>query len=286
MRDKSLEMQDYLDASGDASKRTRNIHFVMVIASVLIFAGLVNSLRSSWMLARLQASNDIDSPYVVSKIGKPPAGPSVTPEAIKSYEARYQEYYAALVVAYVENSFVIRVPVFGFTVDANDLGLIGGIGFVIILTVFLYSVTREVDNLSISFRVAEKLGREELSRFYDLLAMRQVFTVPLDETRPDARDRSRFALWIPKAFCFAPLAVHLGVTVHDILTADIGHQLSNTHTTVLFLCEFFIALILFALTIRIVARLQQLDTIWTDNWAKIRAPQNSGGLQVRQDTSI
>ena len=49
------------------------------------------------------------------------------------------------------DSWVIRVPFFGFSFDVNDLGFIGGIGFVIILVCFRLCLSREIDNLRLSF---------------------------------------------------------------------------------------------------------------------------------------
>jgi len=258
--DDSLDIQDYLDASGDASRRTRSVHFIMVIASVLVLAGLVNSLQNSWMLARIQASNSPTAPYVLSKIGPPPTNP--TPNETVAYQNRYREFYSALVKTYVDTHYIVRVPVFGFTVDVNDLGMLGGIGFIVIMVVFRFCVSREVDNIVLSFKAARRLGKSV--QFYHLLAMRQVFTVPDD----GEIKRGKLLLWVPKAFCFAPLAVHLSVAGHDILTAVVGHQLSDVRTRILFVCEAVVALVLIALTYQVVTRLRKLDKIWKDEWEK------------------
>jgi hypothetical protein len=260
--DESLNIQDYLDASGDASRRTRSVHFILVIASVLVFAGLVNSLQHSWMLARIHVSNDPTAPYVVSKIGPAPVSP--TPTELIAYQNRYREYYAALMKTYVDTHYIVRVPVFGFTVDANDLGMLGGIGFVVIMVVFRFCVSREVDNIVLSFKAAARLKKS--LQFYHLLAMRQVFTVPDD----GEIKRGAMLLWVPKAFCFAPLVVHLSVTGHDILTAVVGQQLSDLRTRVLFTCEGLVAAILIALTYQVVSRLRKLDKLWSQEWQTIK----------------
>jgi hypothetical protein len=256
--DDSLDIQDYLDASGDASKRTRSVHFILVIASVLVLAGLINSLQHSWMLARIKASNSPTAPYVVSKIGPPPTNPTENENV--AYQNRYREFYAALMRTYVDTHYIVRVPVFGFTVDANDLGMLGGIGFIVIMVVFRFCVSREVDNIVLSFKAAGRLGKSV--QFYHLLAMRQVFTVPND----GEIKRGALLLWVPKAFCFAPLIVHLSVAGHDVLTAVVGHQLSDIRTRILFACEAVVAIVLVALTYQVVSRLRKLDRIWNDEW--------------------
>lgn len=240
----------------------------MVIASVLVLAGLVNSLQHSWMLARIHVSNDPTSPYVVSKIGNPPPAGASANDVI-AYQNRYREYYGAMMKTYVDTHYIVRVPVFGFAIDANDLGMLGGVGFVVILVVFRFCVSREIDNIVLSFRAAKRLGM--LSQFYHLLAMRQVFTVPDD----GIINRGVLLRWLPKAFCFGPLAVHLGVTGHDILTAVVGEQLSDLRTRVLFVCEALVALVLTALTFQVVSRLRKLDGIWAKKWQEVRAAEQS-----------
>jgi hypothetical protein len=266
-----LDIQDYLEATSDAAKRTRNASISVVVASVLVFAGLLNSLQHSWMLQRLRTWNEMDSAYVRSKIGEPPKRTvpmsSVDPAyeaALRGYLDRYKEFYSALIRTYVDNSYVIRVPFFGFRVDANDLGLIGGIGFVVLLIILRFNISREVDNLRMAFAEAKRLN--QLSEFYVLLAMRQVFTVPAT----DAINRGPFMVWVPKLFCFAPLAVHISVTIHDFVTVGIGHALSDTHTAILFASEFVLAVAIAILTRMVVKRMLRVDSIWDEYWPAVQ----------------
>lgn len=263
-----LDIQDYLDATSDAARRTRSASITVVVASVLLFAGLLNSLQNSWMHHRLQASNSIRSKYVAGKIGVAPDLPPTDPEWL-AYQNRYKEFYSALIRTYVDSAYVIRVPFFGFRVDANDLGLLGGLAFVVILTILRFCVSREVDNLKTSFVEAERLGR--LKDFYVLLAMRQVFTVPASESI----NRGRFLIWVPKLFCFAPLTVHVAVMLHDFSTLDIGTVLNDTHTSILFGCELLLTLILLALTSMVVTRLRRVDQLWDSYWECVK-PQVKG----------
>jgi len=256
-----LDIQDYLDASSDAAVRTRNASIALVIASVLLFAGLLNSLQSSWMLQRLQNSSHWSSPYVATKIGPPPD--TGDRAAMEAYGARYQQFYGSLVRSYVENAFVIRVPFFGFAIDANDLGLVGGVAFVVLLVMFRFCVSREVDNLRTSFEEAEQLG--QLQEFYKLLSMRQVFTIP-----PSGHiRRTAFLVWTPKLFCFAPLAIYLAVCLHDVVTGGIGQILSDAHTRILFVSEWILAVSIAVLTAMAITRLRRLDSEWETCWNKL-----------------
>jgi len=267
-----LDIQDYLDATSDAAKRSRNASITVVIASVLVFAGLLNSLQNSWMMQRLHECNDMNSNYVTSKIGVRPQTNDRT--IIAAYENRYKEFYAALMRTYVDNSYVIRVPFFGFRVDANDLGLVGGIAFVIILIMLRFSISREVDNLNTSFTEAETLG--QLPEFYVLLAMRQVFTVPAS----DSINRTPFLMWVPKLFCFAPLLVYIAVVGHDVATSGIGLRLSDVHTIILFCSEALLVVMILILTRMVVRRLRRVDELWDRKWTTVRDTLKAKRLQL------
>jgi hypothetical protein len=230
MNSNSLDLQDYLDATNDASKRTRTLVIVLVVASVLAFVGFLNSFRYSWMLSRIKSLAHYDSQYVEGKLGFVPT--SATDE-------RYLQFYTAVVRSYVENAFTIKVPFFGFSFDVNDLGLLGGIGFIVILILLRFSLRSE----TVSLRVAFKAVREEsknnpklLATFYDLLAMRQVFTLPhLEDEEKGWKVRKLWLLeFLAKSSCFLPVLVYGFVAIHDFMTIDsIGALLDQRRTQIL-----------------------------------------------------
>jgi hypothetical protein len=268
----SLDIRDYLAASADASKRTRTITIILVIASVLVLAGLLNSLQSHWMLRRIvKLGEDIRGPYTESKLGpypdekKFPSGDNYR-KAVELYEQRYKDLCSAVARAYVDNSMVVRVPFLGFTFDVNDLGLLGGFGFLIMLVCYRFFLTREVDNLRLSFDEARRLGKGELEEFYKLLAMRQVFTVPLTRYV----NRTRFLQDMPKLICWFPLLAYILVTANDISTAWIGHELQYSRYQVLIGFEIVVALLLLVLSIGITRRLVRMDTEWDQCWDEIQ----------------
>jgi hypothetical protein len=253
-----LDIQDYLDASSDASKRTRSIIIIMVAASVLVLAGLLNSVENDWMLLRLR-----NPAYPETKIPSPDRKNFNTDDdynrAVKDIESRREQLITAIAKSYVDNSLVIHVPFFGFSLDVNDLGLIGGISFLVILGCFRFFLSRELDNLHISFKEAKRLGK--LAEFYTLLAMRQVFTVPDTEQIR----RSKFLLYTPKIICWFPLVVHIAVTLNDIKTGNIGNLLSEPRYGFLLVSEILITIGLVMLSVMVTKRLRRIDTAWKDN---------------------
>lgn len=294
-QDSSLNLQDYLDEAGDAARRTRAVTIVLVVASVLAFVGFLNSLPDGWIVGRLKTlsragvalnkppdealdAEDIRSlAYLEQKIGpKPPRykddGDKTNnkeTQQYKQYEEQYKELYIAMVKTYVDNTFTIRVPFFGIGFDINYLGLMSGLGFVTILILFRFSISRELDNLKLSFEVAKK--RTSLWDFYHLLAMRQVLTIPPMEMEGESRFWAfiESLAFVPKVICFLPLAVYAAVTWNDIRTSyQIGEKISQSLTKSVLFEDYLFLLFILLLTIACYRRLGRVDKVWKHYWTK------------------
>jgi hypothetical protein len=253
-----LDIQDYLNATSEASLRARTVSFLIVAASIVVFAGLLNSLQSSWMLTRIQMLNHTDHPYVVRKIGEKPDTPG---KEYDSYQKRYESLYSAYARSYVENTFAIRVPFFGFTFDVNDLGLLGGLALLILLTILRFCLSREINNLDLSFPEANRIG--QLKELYMLLAMRQVLTVPqTGRYRP-----KRFLIAIPKILCFLPVIVHASVTIQDALTIDMFKD--SWRAMIVMVSDFVLLAAIGIVTFMVITRLMRIDLIWANCWKAI-----------------
>ncbi|HEX6183592.1 MAG TPA: hypothetical protein VFZ44_06745 [Pyrinomonadaceae bacterium] len=271
--DKSLTLKDYLETATDASRRTRFITIVMVVASVLLLVSVLNSWDYGWISLRLDALNDPTSEYVLDKfpltcrcdrvvqdmsepatycreiVGKDDranrvywtinllddqladlekaskdlesqarqipavwgetagghAGALQIREEIKvrreeldrDIKARQEELKAAqearqkvcdeekrrqatfhdsLLRSAAEAKYMVRVPFFGFALDINDVGLLGGISLCIILFLLRLSLRSQIVSLRIGFKAALVSNRAEW--FYDILAARQMFVFP------------------------------------------------------------------------------------------------------------
>ena len=66
----TLELRDYLKAARLASDRARKVTVVLVIASVVVLIGMVNSMDHAWMERRLDRASNPDDPYVRNNIGR------------------------------------------------------------------------------------------------------------------------------------------------------------------------------------------------------------------------
>ncbi|HEV3458255.1 MAG TPA: hypothetical protein VHG32_16975 [Thermoanaerobaculia bacterium] len=266
---KEIEVQDYLSAAGDASTRSRSVAIVLAVASVIVFAALINSLQHQWMLERLQALSDPQNPYVAKKIGPYPEPskfktPAALQAAKENFYERYKLFYGAVAKTYVENALFTRAPLLGISVDANDLGILGGAAFIVILIMYSYSLRREEQNLKIARKQAEHF--DQICEFYYVLAMRQVFTIPPS----DASAPRRLVVWGPKLICALPLTVHLSVTIHDIVTTNIGALISDTHNLILIVVEVVALVFLVELTRSAITTHNRLDEIWKAWWGDVR----------------
>jgi hypothetical protein len=278
---KLIEVKDYLDATIEASTRVRSVTITMVIASVLIFGGLINSLQHEWMLERMHALADPHGSYAERKIGPYPSAANLAPaayaDAVANYKERYRYFYEAVARSYVDNELSVKVPLFGFSVDANDLGIVGGIAFIVILIMYRYSITREVGNLRIARNEARRLG--QFAEFYNVLAMRQVFTIPPSDTIT----ASPLLVAGPKLICALPLAVHTTVMVHDMRTNGIGAMISEVHNFFLLGFELAAFVALVALTSMAITRHLRIDAVWREWWDEIHGGESGPALQALEE---
>lgn len=166
--------------------------------------------------------------------------------------------------AYIESVRLVRAPFFGIAFDINDLGIIGGIGFIVILLLLRHSLSREIKSLNRSFKVAHDTG--QLRHFYHVLAIRQVFTVP----EMDGEKRNRLLALSQKAVSILPVIVFSIVVYYDFSSVsnyklfpwrEVGSQLR---------VELFLLLpLILYLSWKCRGRMITIDKIWNEYWRKL-----------------
>jgi hypothetical protein len=260
-----LDLQDYLDSTGEAAKRTRLVTVVLVIATLLVFASVLDSQQTNWMHARLVHLRSINDDYTALKLGARPTGTDSADIQERIYEDNYRGMWDAVYKTYVDNAWVVKVPFFGFTFDINDMGFVAGVGFIIILACLLFCLTREVDNLQLAFSQARKVSK--LAEFYQLVAMRQVFTVP----ESGQGTPSKVLTYSPKLIPWFSLLVYSSVAINDFRSRAVGRMLSNERYFLLVGFEVISLLLIMTLAYHASAALRRLDTIWDRTWKEIIA---------------
>ena len=276
--DKSLDLEDYLNAAGDSAQRSRTVTFVLVIASVLALACLLNSLQSNWMRQRISAIEKADSEYSRTMLGLDKTTP-LTAEHMTHHEALYK----AVVESYISNTFVVRVPLLGITFDINDLGLIGGLSLLVLLIWLRFAILREMDNLKIAFEEAKR--QQEMNEMYHLLAMRQVLTMPPME----GGSTGWLGRLLPKALMILPAIVMTMIFIHDLMTLDIGRAVSDRHVLLNLLGSVVCLALVIVVTIYSVLASFEIDEIWRRYWKElksapvvsiVRGPSSFGGAET------
>src|SRR3954469_18042618 len=122
--DTNFTLRDYLEAARLASNRARTVTIVLLVTSVVMLIGMLNSLYHSWAQRRILASSSPYAEYVADNIGPQPVrqigeSDKALTERRSLYQERYHELYASLMKEYVESEFGVRVPLFGVKIDVN-----------------------------------------------------------------------------------------------------------------------------------------------------------------------
>lgn len=138
----------------------------------------------------------------------------------------------------------VSVPVLGIVFDINDLSVMAGITFAILLSWFSFALRRQDDDIRKLFELAEKADEEEndqkksdLKMAYDLLAMTQVLTIPPGSS-VDSRDVSflRRLSRLPNLIMWTAVLTQLIVLIDDIATMkrgdDLGVMVSHLETAI------------------------------------------------------
>lgn len=251
----SFDLKDYIEAAGEASKRARVASLVLVVTCILVFAGLLNSLDSNWMLQRIRSVVNNPEVYLKEKLHDS-TQTNFTSEEIKKLQPIVS---TALIRSYVNSNYTIKVPFFGVTFDVNDLGLLGGIGLLVSLCYLWFCIVRENDNLKVSFDTALSCDDEKEKRTtYDLLAMNQVLTAP-------PHGKQRWLLGVtPQFIVILPFFVHFTVVANDFSTRELGDILSSTHTIIIIIAESMLLVAILVIAIMCFLEIRAMAKMWND----------------------
>jgi hypothetical protein len=182
--------------------------------------------------------------------------------------AQARKYLENLEASFVERTMNVTVPFLGITLDTNDLGLLGGITFFLLLAWLLYSLRREEENVAMLFARARD---EDLVPSYQLLSMTQVFTIPL-KIRAKRNLLAEF-LWtyLGKVLFILPLAVQCFVVWYDRRTLPIGMTLNPKGAISEFRWEIGLLAAVFLLTVLCLRGSAAVGRQWEDAYNRIQS---------------
>jgi hypothetical protein len=165
---------------------------------------------------------------------------------------------------HIENETRQSVIFLGISFDINDLGPFAGITFFAILTLLIFCLQRELDNLRILFK------KTKLEDTYHLLAMKQIFTIPRQEERSkdnEAYFKDYNRRGQPKLLPYVTILVLALILINDILSHNSGYALGVWRTNLTFgLTAIFLSFNIY-LSIRASRLLWSIHEAW-ENEAK------------------
>jgi len=183
-------------------------------------------------------------------------------------KAEAEEYAEKLYEAYVNNMLYIHVPVLGTIFDVNDLGLITGVTFFVLMLVMDFYTHRAHENLAVCmWKVREIAEKEQCfdipggkpNLLYHALAMQQVFTIPPTLARWEDS-------WIFRRFHYVlfilPFFTELAVTFNDVRTARIGAEYSAAQTQLSLKIQFVLLIAVLFLCCLCCSHLYADDVLW------------------------
>lgn len=191
------EFDQHLSAFTTSSDRVRYILIVIVLSSIFVFTGVWNSNQDGWALSRLKYTR-LALQYELWN-GLPPQIGSIPLEkraeilnARKFIERRDLTSREATIKmnealqAYVINHIAaIQIPFLGVNIDVNDLGVIGGFGFVVIIMWLAFSLRRLHSNMELSLTRFNTIEHDVDRLFvYNAFVMSQVLNTPPTLSRP------------------------------------------------------------------------------------------------------
>lgn len=198
----------YIAAAGDASKRSRWSLLVLIVSSIFGYASFLSARSEAWPWHRLgllettRRCMDINAPdHALCTDGDANrAGEFLVRWEYVNTRAKTVAELSKLAVDttslkhHVEHQRDIimdritsqTVPVLGFGFDANDLGKIATLTFMVMLFVLLLAIRRERQNVQLVRRRAQERsqtsgGQVSLDQVRALIYMRQVFSIIMDE---------------------------------------------------------------------------------------------------------
>jgi hypothetical protein len=264
-----------LNYAEESSKRSRWIVFILQLAVILVIASIWQQDERNWVQKRFDAAQylvrvltcnpsaiynpeavhasqaalpanvalptRIDSEYLDSKY----YCSEITKEQETIARQYHQDWHFSLTEAKKNVSDLqqimanrvlgVTVPVLGIIFDINDLSVISGFTFAILLSWFHFSLLRQQKNVRHVFDIARRAdwsGKETgnyLSATYYLLAMTQVLTIPPSTPRDLENPNILMRISrLPSLIMWTAVVAQIIVVVDDCITMARGDALSRT----------------------------------------------------------
>lgn len=187
-RDSNVDFKPYLEASTRASQSTRSTVYVLVVAVVIVFTAYRHTITPAWLDARLFQLQTASACLTEKQENTDPCLQAIQYSRDFLYVGRGNELLYRtefkkeldeqinVLIRLRTEAMSLRLPFFGVVMDANDLGLVGGIFLASILYILHAWLYRDVDNLTRAKEKIKSLPAEKRDDHREHLLMTQVLT--------------------------------------------------------------------------------------------------------------
>ena len=234
----SLDLKIF-DSFLDSSRRVRYSFLLIIVTTVLSFAGYWNSRQTSWQKSRIDLCSqqlvELLDPQDYNLYTFPQSERKVLRSAERDstylYEIKIKELTLRkerLTKLYLERCLYFSIPILGIYFDINDLGILSGTAFAVLLFFLFFSYDREFQNLRIIQRFFQnnKENALLLKKVYFYISSSQILNTPnlrgLINEFPSSTKLMRLMHYLPKIIIFFPTIIFLFIFLHDISTFSIG----------------------------------------------------------------
>jgi hypothetical protein len=283
----------YVEALGASATRCRRILVVLAVASVLFFVAFWNSREDAWLSLRIRIAQAClrEQAYLADKpepkeaqalahfldlrafmvaAGLFDAG--VTDDERRALlEADVQEYRKLK----KDHVVLVNTPLILTVFDINDLGIIAGITFSLLLLGYWFSVTRERDTLVHAFDGCRLLYKSSTpselvrKRTYAMLSTSQVLNVP-NPSLVDASGRrdqpSIVKKYLAKLLVTPPMLIQMAIMWNDQATLKYGLTLGQRQTSITLMIEGALLFAILVLTILCTMVSVDITRRWDDEF--------------------
>lgn len=288
------DINPYIDATISSGNRGRSILILIITSSILVFSAYWNSRSNSWLNSRIRVVEDAiywwdfnAQNRVLSDLPEHEkydnedrlrrGAEYVQIRDIKD-KAQLAELLRGLYALRSEQVNVIRIPFFGTAFDINDLGLLSGFSFVVLLMGFRFSLLRELFNVTLTFNVAKKTNQLEIC--YQRLAMHQVLHIPKILPYEYPRRQRLLVLWdnLPKLLFLLPVALQLVVFWQDLALFPFAARFYSSVIYISYAFELLFLILILVLTISCFRVANEISKIWRDTGEEvIKGPMDEVG---------
>jgi len=273
------ELKFYLNEVNEASKRSRTILYLILIATAIIFAFQWKSLEGSWLENRVLLRRGVINHWneLNNLTNKTPA--SATPYAyddwirdsntlvrLRAEEPEVTKPELERRLKSLEADFfttdTFSLPFLHVTFDINDFIFFSALQLFILGIIFLFCLMREEENLNNSYEYFKKPPADNLQSFYDMASMQQVWNLP------GKKGNATRLLRLGQVFIFVlPLAVEWWVFIYHLWVDEKDWEMLNP-----FLCHLMVQIdiVLMLLLTAVMAGAGYLFFRMDEIWGKMR----------------